>query len=74
VSDEDKAVRKLKRLTGATQREAEAKATAWLGSRKGKIVYSAPVGKPPLPIHTIKFEWEVEVEYEADEVSQQPSA
>jgi hypothetical protein len=57
-------MRKQKAFTGTTKKEAEEKAMAWLGSRRGKIVYSAPAIGPPLPFRKLQFKWEVEVEYD----------
>jgi hypothetical protein len=65
-------MKKLKAFTGTTKEEVEEKAVAWLGSRQGKIVYSAPTLGPRLPFRKLQGKWEVEVEYDEEEESLDP--
>jgi hypothetical protein len=62
-------MKKQKTFVGTTMEEVEEKAKAWLTSRKGKIVYSAPVPSTPQRLRELQPKWEVEVEYDEEEAA-----
>lgn len=58
-------IRKEQTFFGATQKEAEAKATPLVASTDGKIFFSAPVAALPIGKndHLRPHKWQVDVEY-----------